>query len=219
MERITPVIDFSTELAGLYEVRGKVAYLPGGYGGICEAIVWELATRGAKVAVAGRSAEKAETLARQISEKGHEALGIAVDVKSVAEIRESTDYVVDRFGALDILVNCVGIQREELILEVTEEAYDEVYQSNLRGAMFLAQAAAKHQVPSGKGGKQVHHLSVRAMLGLRSRLLAATIRPTPGSRRHGRGRTNACRSSHTGMESCDFSIIDVLSHPEKNLLR
>jgi len=169
MERITPVIEFSTELAGLYEVRGKVAYLPGGYGGIGEAMVWGLATRGAKVVVAGRSAEKAETLVRQISEKGHEALGIAVDVKSVAEIRESTDYAVDRFGALDILVNCVGIQREELILEVTEEAYDEVYQSNLRGAMFLAQAAAKHQVASGKGGKQVHHLSVRAMLGLRAR--------------------------------------------------
>lgn len=169
MERIAPVIDFSTELADLFDFRGKVAYLPGGYGGIGEAIAWGLALRGAKVVVAGRNLEKSQALAREISEKGHEALGIEVDVKSVAEIRDSTGYVVDQFGGLDILVNCVGIQIEQSILEVTEEAYDEVYQTNLRGAMFLGQAAAKHQVASGRGGKQVHHLSVRSMLGLRAR--------------------------------------------------
>lgn len=101
MERIAPVIDFYTELADLFDFRGKVAYLPGGYGGIGGAIAWGPAVRGAKVVVAGRSAEKAEALAGQISEKGHEALGIEVDVKSVAEIRDSTGYVVDRFGALD----------------------------------------------------------------------------------------------------------------------
>ena len=72
-------------------------------------------------------------------------------------------------GAIDILMNCVGIQREEPLLEVTEEAFDEVYEVNLKAAMFLAQAAAKHQVAAGRGGKQVHLLSVRAQLGLRNR--------------------------------------------------
>jgi gluconate 5-dehydrogenase len=52
---------------------------------------------------------------------------------------------------------------------VTEEAWDEVVAVNLKAAMFLGQAAARHQVAAGRGGKQVHLLSVRAMLGLRDR--------------------------------------------------
>jgi gluconate 5-dehydrogenase len=76
--------------------------------------------------------------------------------------------VVKNFGAIDILMNCVGIQREELLLDVSEEAYDEVYQVNLKSAMFLAQTAARYQIAQ-KGGKQVHLLSVRSQLGLRKR--------------------------------------------------
>ncbi len=70
-------------------------------------------------------------------------------------------YLPGGYGSLDILVNCVGIQREEPLLEVTEAAFDEVYEVNLKSAMFLAQAAAKHQVAAERGGKQVHLLSVR----------------------------------------------------------
>ena len=168
-EQITPVIDFKSELSGLFDLTGQVAYVPGGYGGIGEAIAWGLAGQGAKVVVSGRSRDKAEELAGALNEAGYEAAGVAVDVKSVAEIRDAVDFVVDKFGALDILMNCVGIQREQPLLEVTEEAYDEVYEVNLKAAMFTAQAAAKHQIAGGKGGKQVHLLSVRAQLGLRDR--------------------------------------------------
>ena len=169
MGNITPTIDFSTELADLFDLGGKVAYLPGGYGGIGEAIAWGLATRGAKVVVSGRSREKAEILAGQISAKGHDALGIQVDVQSIATIKASVDQVAREFGPPDILINCVGIQREEPLLEVTEEAFDDVYRSNLKSAMFLAQAVARCQTESGIKGKHVHLLSVRAQLGLRDR--------------------------------------------------
>jgi gluconate 5-dehydrogenase len=169
MDTITPAMDFANELADLNDVKGKVVYLPGGYGGIGEAIAWGLALRGAHIAVSGRSRQKAAGLASELSARGVKAMGISVDVKSVAEIKDSVDAVVEKFGAVDILVNCVGIQREEALLDVTEEAYDEVYQSNLKSAMFLAQAAARHQVAAGKKGKQVHLLSVRAKLGLRGR--------------------------------------------------
>ena len=169
MEKITPTIDFSKELADLNDVKGKVVYIPGGYGGLGEAIAWGLALNGAQVVVAGRSKEKAEDMAAQITDAGLSAIGLSVDVKSVSEITNSVDAVVEKFGTLDILVNCVGIQREEPLLDVTEDAYDDVYESNLKSAMFLAQAAAKHQVAAGKTGKQVHLLSVRAKLGLRHR--------------------------------------------------
>ncbi len=168
MDTITPKIDFEAELSGLNELTGLAAYVPGGYGGLGEAIAWGLALRGAKVMLSGRDGGKAEALAEAIRTAGFEAHGIAMDAHSVADIRGSVDAAAGKFGRLDILVNCVGIQREEALLDVTEEAYDEVYQVNLKAAMFLGQAAAKHQVTAGRG-KQVHLLSVRAQFGLRNR--------------------------------------------------
>ncbi|MDA0836656.1 MAG: SDR family oxidoreductase [Planctomycetota bacterium] len=169
MEQITPKVDFDKELNGLFDASGKVAYVPGGYGGIGEALCWGLAKAGAKVVISGRSAEKGEELARAIKDAGYEATNTTVDVNSVDDIKKSTDFVAETYGRLDILMNCVGIQREERLWDVTEEAYDEVYRVNLKSAMFLAQAAARHQMGQGDGGKQCHLLSVRSQLGIRDR--------------------------------------------------
>lgn len=169
MNRITPIVDFTQALAGQFDLTGKVAFVPGGYGGIGEAVAWGLALCGAQVMVAGRSLAKAEALGSQLAAAGFDAAGIALDASSVGDIDCATAQVVERFGKIDILVNCVGTQREEPLLEVTEAAFDEVYRVNLKAAMFLAQATARHQVEAGAGGKQVHLLSVRSQLGLRGR--------------------------------------------------
>lgn len=169
MSSITPSIDFSTALTGLFDLHGKTAYVPGGYGGIGEAIAWGLAMAGARVAVSGRDEAKAQAVASALQAAGHEAMGLAMDAHSVTQMQASVDAVAGRWGGLDILVNCVGMQREQALLEVTEEAFDEVLQVNLKAAMFLAQAAARQQIAGGKGGAQVHLLSVRAQLGLRGR--------------------------------------------------
>ncbi len=170
MDQITPQEDFTKALDGLFRIDGKVAWLPGGYGGIGEAIAWGLAMHGATVVISGRDADKAETLAQSIRDAGFDAHGNDMDVTSVAQIRDRAGAIAQTHGAIDILMNCVGIQREEPLLEVTEEAYDEVYQVNLKAAMFLAQAAARHQIANASGwGKQVHLLSVRSQLGLRDR--------------------------------------------------
>ena len=169
MDRITPTIDFAAELKDLFDMRHKVVFMPGGYGGIGEAIAWALALAGAHVTVAGRNAEQAQALAGALVAQGLAADGMALEVESVPSIRNAVDSIAERYGRIDVLVNCVGIQREEPLLEVTEEAYDEVYRVNLKGAMFMAQAVAKHQIAAGKGGRQLHLLSVRAQLGLRDR--------------------------------------------------
>ena len=173
-------------------LNGCSAYVPGGYGAIGAAVAHGLAAAGARVAVSGRSAEKAEALAAELRDAGCDAFGLAMDAHRVADIRASVDAVAERFGGLDVLVNCIGIQREEPLDEVTEEAFDEVLQVNLKAAMFLGQAAARHQVAAALGragasadagaggnagadagavsrGRQVHILSVRAQLGLRDR--------------------------------------------------
>jgi NAD(P)-dependent dehydrogenase (short-subunit alcohol dehydrogenase family) len=143
----------------LFGLGGKTALVPGGYGAIGAAICRGLAGAGARVVVAGRDGRKAAALAKSL---GRGAKGVALDVEDVAAIRDT----VAALGRIDILVNCVGIQREQALEEVTEEAYDLVYRTNLKAAMFLAQAVARRQK---RGGKQVHLLSVRAQLGLRGR--------------------------------------------------
>jgi gluconate 5-dehydrogenase len=173
MEPVTPRIDFTHELSGLFDLHGKAACVTGGYGGLGEAIAWGLALRGARVAVAGRDAGKARTLAEALAAAGHEAFAAAMDVRDVNDIRGGVDAVAERFGGIDILVNCVGVQREQALLDVTEQAYDEVIAINLKAAMFQAQAVARHQVRAAaagrRGARQVHLLSVRSQLGLRGR--------------------------------------------------
>ena len=151
-----------TRTAGLFDLAGKVAFVPGGYGGIGEAIVggWRATAR--TLSIAGRDAAKADALAAKLRDDGLAASGCAMDARSVASIRAAVDGVVAEFGAIDLLVNCVGIQREQPLQEVTEEAWDDVIDVNLKAAMFPAQAVARHQVAAGRGGRQVHLLSVRA---------------------------------------------------------
>jgi NAD(P)-dependent dehydrogenase (short-subunit alcohol dehydrogenase family) len=165
--------DYARLLASQASLAGRTAFVPGGYGGIGTAIAWGLALAGARVAVAGRSDAKAEALAGSLRAGGHDAIGVAMDAHSIDSIRAAIDGVAGRFGSLDLLVNCVGIQREERHADVSEAAFDEVVQINLKAAMFMSQAAARHQVAAvaaGRiSGRQVHLHSVRAQLGMRDR--------------------------------------------------
>jgi gluconate 5-dehydrogenase len=168
-DRITPELDPFKDLSNLFDLKGQVAFVPGGTGGLGEAISWGLAQAGAAVVVAGREADKAEELAGKLKKAGHRASAFAFDATDVGEIRRAADHTATAFGKIDILVNCVGMQIEQPLAEVTEEAFDRVYETNLKSAMFLAQATARHQIPAGKGGRQIHLLSVRSQLGLRGR--------------------------------------------------
>lgn len=168
-ERITPVVDFAKDLSHLFDLSGQVAFVPGGTGGLGEAICWGLAQAGAAVAVAGRDEKKTQELAAAINRAGFRAEAFAFDAMNVAAIEQATDRASKAFGRMDVLVNCIGIQIEQSLGDVTEEAFDRVYQTNLKAAMFLAQAVARHQIAGGRGGRQVHLLSVRAQLGLRGR--------------------------------------------------
>jgi gluconate 5-dehydrogenase len=156
-------------LGQLFRLDGKVALVPGGYGGIGEAVCWGLAAAGAHVAVTGRDAARAEALAGALREAGHAAHGATFEANRVEDTQRMVDEVAGHFGRIDILVNCVGLNREQPLLEVTEEKFDEVYAGNLKSALFLSQRAAHHMIQRGKGGKHVHLGSVRTLLGLRGR--------------------------------------------------
>jgi len=169
-DKITPELDAGQSLTGMFDLTGQVSFIPGGYGGLGEAIAHGLAMHGARVVIGGRDIAKAEALAKKVQQtSGVEAGAVALDVTDISTITSAVDQVAARFGRLDTLVNCVGMQIEQPLGEVTEAAFDRVYQTNLKSAMFLAQAAAKVQIAGGRGGRQIHLLSVRSQLAIRGK--------------------------------------------------
>ena len=168
MDSLTPELD-TDRIDRLFDVTGRRVFLPGGYGAIGEAVAFAFARHGAEVAIAGPSGDKAEALAARIVDAGGRAHGLRLDARSVTDISECVGQAVTLMGGIDVLVNCVGIQREQTLMEVTEGTFDEVYETNLKSAMFLAQAVARDQIARGEGGRQIHLLSVRSQLALRGR--------------------------------------------------
>ena len=146
-------------------LSGKVALVAGGYGGIGEACAKALVQEGVTVVVAGRDASRAEKAAQSLGA----ASAVAFDMRDVASMRVAVEQAAARHGGIDLLVNCAGTQQIEPLTEVTEEAFDRILDVNLKGAMFLAQAVARVQIAAARGGRHVHLLSVRAMLGMRDR--------------------------------------------------
>jgi len=150
-------------------LAGKVAFIAGGTGVLGEAIARGLARAGAQVAVGGPEDDRLREVTESLAKTGAEARAVPFDARSVKDIGRAVDGVCDSFGRCDILVNSVGIHREQLLLEATEESYDSVIALNLKAAMFLGQAVARRQVQTAQGGKQVHLLSVRAKLALQGK--------------------------------------------------
>ena len=148
---------------------GKIALVAGGYGVIGAAIARALAVRGATVVVAGRDEAKANSLVKTLATEGAKASAVSLDARSTESIRAAVDKAASRHGGLDIFVNSLGAQHEQPLLDVTEDAFDEILDVNLKAAMFLGQAVAKAQIAAGRGGRHVHQLSVRAKLALRGR--------------------------------------------------
>ncbi len=165
---LTPALD-PLAMDRLFDITGLRVFLPGGYGAIGEAVALAMGRRGAVVSIAGRDGERAEALASRINASGGQSFGFSLDARNVGEIAETSRRAAEAMGGIDVLINCVGIQREQALLDVTEEAFDEIYQVNLKSAMFLGQAVARQQIAQGGGGRQIHLLSVRSQLALRGR--------------------------------------------------
>jgi NAD(P)-dependent dehydrogenase (short-subunit alcohol dehydrogenase family) len=165
---LTPEVDVEA-LRNQFDLTGRVAFVPGGYGALGRSICWAFAVHGAAVAIAGPSEDKAEELAEDIRAAGYPARSFVLDARSVDDIRRVTAETVAAFGRINILANCVGIQVEQSLLDVTEEAFDLVYETNMKSGMFLGQAVARHQIEKGTAGRHIHLLSVRSQLALRGR--------------------------------------------------
>jgi glucose 1-dehydrogenase len=139
----------------------KVAIVTGGNSGIGQAIVLELARRGAKVVIDYIAHPEATTaLEQQIKALGTQAIGVEADVSKVADLQELVAAAVSRFGRLDIMVNNAGVETRTSILNTTEAQYDKVLQINLKSAFFGTQFAAQQMIKQGGGGRIINITSV-----------------------------------------------------------
>ena len=142
-------------------LEGKTALVTGSSSGIGEAIALRFAREGADVVVHyHREEDEARSVVAQITAMGRKSVALGANVGVAAEAEGLVGSAVEALGRLDILVNNAGVEVREPFLEVTEAHYDLVLGVNLKGAFFAAQAAARHMVERGKGGRIVNVSSI-----------------------------------------------------------
>ena len=146
-------------------LSGKTAFVTGASRGIGRAIALRLAADGAKVALnfASNSA-KAEEVKSAIEAQGGEAMLLQGDVSNFAVVTELIKKVVDAWGRLDILVNNAGITRDNLLLKMSEDDFDKVIATNLKGVFNCTKAVTKLMMKQ-RGGRIVNLSSVVALKG------------------------------------------------------
>lgn len=157
-----------TELAR-FRLDGRVAIVSGGTGGIGRRLSVALAAVGARVAVLGRSAERATDLARSIEQVGSQALLISADVTVRDEANRAIEETQARFGRLDIMVNAVGGGAGTALYpaeDYPEDEWDRIIDLNLRSDLLPTQAAVRAMIAAGRGGRVLHISSVRGQLGI-----------------------------------------------------
>lgn len=147
----------------LFGLNGKVALVTGGALGIGRSTALRLAEAGAAVVVSDINEAAALETVALVKQAGGKAAAIVTDVAKVADAERAAQFTVETFGRLDILVNNAGVFPPAPVVDVTEAFWDRVMDINLKGAFFMAQAAAKRMIAGGQGGKIVNVASVDAL--------------------------------------------------------
>ena len=143
------------------DLSGKNAIVTGSTRGIGRAVAQALADAGARVAVVGRDKSKASEIANQV---GNGAQGFGCDVADTAQVSQLIADVEKEFGGIDILVNNAGITRDNLVMRLKDEDWDEVLNANLRGA-FAAIRAVSRGMMKKRSGRIINMASVVGLNG------------------------------------------------------
>ena len=132
--------------------------------GIGRSIALRLAKEGAKIAIADFIPEAADAVAKEVADIGGEAIAVYGSVSSPADVDAMVQATVDKFGKIDILVNNAGITRDNLLVRMSEQDWDIVLDTNLKGVFNCSKAVAKLMMRQ-RSGKIVNMASVMGIMG------------------------------------------------------
>ena len=125
-------------------MKGKLALIVGGSGGIGSAIARELSSKGARVVLAGRNKSKAEEVAKEINENGGDAYAIDVDVTAAESVKNMAQQISDNLGEIDILVNAFGQGLIQPFKEINPADAKEIIDVNVYGTFVVTQTILSH---------------------------------------------------------------------------
>jgi NAD(P)-dependent dehydrogenase (short-subunit alcohol dehydrogenase family) len=144
------------------DLSGKVALVTGASSGLGVQFAKTLAASGAAVALAARRQEQLEAVVADITAAGGKAVAIKADITNTAGVVQMIDQATAELGPLSIVVNNAGVARPAPALEVDEESWDAIMDTNLRGAWLVAQQAARSMVAAKVPGSIVNIASILA---------------------------------------------------------
>ena len=146
-----------------YNLESKVVLVTGASQGLGKQFAELLCAKGARVALAARQVAKITSLKEELEAKGGIAYAVEMDVLDKQSISDCVEVVEHQLGSIDVLVNNAGVAINKFFLDVTEEEYDSVLGTNLKGCFFCAQAVAK-KMANRKSGSIIN---VSSVLGAR----------------------------------------------------
>ncbi|MGY8768476.1 MAG: 3-oxoacyl-[acyl-carrier-protein] reductase [Pirellulales bacterium] len=146
------------------DLLGQTAIVTGASQGIGKAIALALGGCGAKVACAARNAEKLAETVKSIEDAGGEAAAFSCDVTSKESVESVVAAVVEKWEKIDILVNNAGVTRDKLLVGMSDEEWDLVMDTNLKGTFLFTRAAAK-LMRRKRTGRIVNISSVSGLIG------------------------------------------------------
>jgi NAD(P)-dependent dehydrogenase (short-subunit alcohol dehydrogenase family) len=158
--------------ASLFDLTGKVALVTGASKGLGSAIAVGLAKAGARLALCARSENGLAGTRAAVEAAGGEARTFEMDVLSRASVRDAVAAAVAAFGRIDILVNNAGVNVRKPALELDEEEWDRVVDTNLKGYFLVAQAVGAHMV-ARRAGKVINVSSIFGAVGMSNQLAYA----------------------------------------------
>lgn len=147
-----------------FSLDGKTALVTGASRGLGAGIANALKEAGAEVVGTSRTEESAAEISEHLGTEP-----IVMDVTDVSSVRNGVDKAASSLGRLDILVNNAGLNVPQGVFEVDEESWDDVMSTNLKGTFFAAQAAARHMVEGGVGGRIINVGSQAGVVGIEER--------------------------------------------------
>ena len=150
----------------IFDLSGKKALVTGASRGIGRAIAEGLARAGADVAVSARPSTDLNHAAAAIEKLGRRSMAVPLDVSLAADCARAVAETAEKLGGLDILVNNAGTEHVMPSLDVDEAVWDKILDTNLKGAFFCAQAAAKAMQAAGNGGAIVNICSLTSEVGI-----------------------------------------------------